>query len=146
MRSQLAWNTGGACQAVRAACLPAAAASLHARCQPALELWVNADSPLLHHAYLASAAGNVWLQAGEERRDRVDVGLCVKNGAKGLYVPDFARPMMEGGDAKGARRGRGCLGRGLGLLGSCRVGLGGLVDGARGKVVQLPALPAMGAA
>lgn len=46
-------------------------------------------------------AGNVWLQAGEERRDRVDVGLCVKNGGKGLYVPDFARPLMENGDAKG---------------------------------------------
>ena len=28
------------------------------------------------------------VQAGEERRDRVDVGLCVKNGGKGLYVPD----------------------------------------------------------
>lgn len=43
----------------------------------------------------------MWLQAGEERRDRVDVGLCVKNGGKGLYVPDFARPLMENGDAKG---------------------------------------------
>lgn len=52
-----------------------------------------------------SPAGNVWLQAGEERRDRVDVGLCVKNGGKGLYVPDFARPFMEAGDAKGERGG-----------------------------------------
>ena len=43
----------------------------------------------------------MWLQAGEERRDRVDVGLCVKNGGKGLYVPDFARPLMDNGDAKG---------------------------------------------
>ena len=51
----------------------------------------------MHHP----PAGNVWLQAGEERRDRVDVGLCVKNGGKGLYVPDFARPLMENGDAKG---------------------------------------------
>ena len=51
---------------------------------------------------LGRMTGNVWLQAGEERRDRVDVGLCVKNGAKAVYVPDFARPMMEGGEAKGA--------------------------------------------
>lgn len=43
----------------------------------------------------------MWVQAGEERRDRVDVGLLVKNGAKGLYVPDYARPFMEGGDVKG---------------------------------------------
>ncbi len=56
----------------------------------------------------APSAGNVWLQAGEERRDRVDVGLCVKNGGKGLYVPDFARPLMEGGDAKGEGSGWGC--------------------------------------
>lgn len=53
------------------------------------------------HRTLGRMTGNVWLQAGEERRDRVDVGLCVKNGSKGLYVPDFARPLMEAGDAKG---------------------------------------------
>jgi 5'-3' exoribonuclease 1 len=53
------------------------------------------------HRTLGRMTGNVWLQAGEERRDRVDVGLCVKNGGKGLYVPDFARPLMENGDAKG---------------------------------------------
>ena len=54
------------------------------------------------HRTLGRMTGNVWLQAGEERRDRVDVGLCVKNGAKAVYVPDFARPNMEGGEAKGA--------------------------------------------
>lgn len=51
----------------------------------------------------------MWLQAGEERRDRVDVGLCVKNGGKGLFVPDFARPIMESGDAKGEGRRAGGL-------------------------------------
>ncbi|KAL4438007.1 hypothetical protein ABPG77_004228 [Micractinium sp. CCAP 211/92] len=53
------------------------------------------------HRTLGRLTGNVWLQAGEERRDRVDVGLCVKNGGKGLYVPDYARPLVEAGDAKG---------------------------------------------
>ncbi|KAL4425618.1 hypothetical protein ABPG75_009634 [Micractinium tetrahymenae] len=53
------------------------------------------------HRTLGRMTGNVRLQAGEERRDRVDVGLCVKNGGKGLYVPDFARPFIEAGNAKG---------------------------------------------
>ncbi|KAI3438723.1 hypothetical protein D9Q98_001143 [Chlorella vulgaris] len=53
------------------------------------------------HRVLGRLTGNVWVQAGEERRDRVDVGLLVKNGAKALYVPDYARPFMEGGDVKG---------------------------------------------
>ena len=69
-------------------------------------------APAVRNAATA-AIGNVWVQAGEERRDRVDVGLCVKNGAKGLYVPDFAKPILEaapggapgGGEAKG-----GCIG------------------------------------
>lgn len=43
---------------------------------------------------LGRITGNVWVQCGEERRDRVDVGLCVKNGGKGLCVPDFCAPMQ----------------------------------------------------
>eukprot|EP00887_Chlorella_sp_A99_P000906 scaffold5.g906.t1 len=51
---------------------------------------------------LGRITGNVWLQTGEERRDRVDVGLCVKNGAKGLSVPDFCAPLQDGaGEARG---------------------------------------------
>lgn len=42
-----------------------------------------------HHHH----AGNIWLEVG---RDKVDVGLCVKNAGKGLYVPDFATPIGEG--------------------------------------------------
>lgn len=42
-------------------------------------------------------AGNVWLELG---RDKVDVGLCVKNAKKKLYVPDFATPLGDG-DSKG---------------------------------------------
>ena len=42
---------------------------------------------------LGRITGNVWVQTGEERRDRVDIGLCVKHGAKGLYVPDYCAPM-----------------------------------------------------
>ena len=30
---------------------------------------------------------------GRDRRDRVDVGLCVRNAAKSLFVPDYAAPM-----------------------------------------------------
>lgn len=42
---------------------------------------------------LGRMTGNVWVQIGEERRDRIDIGLCVKNGAKGLYVPDYCAPL-----------------------------------------------------
>ncbi|GAB4816899.1 hypothetical protein N2152v2_003945 [Parachlorella kessleri] len=46
---------------------------------------------------LGRMTGNIWLEVG---RDKVDVGLCVKNAGKGLYVPDFAAPVGEG-DNKG---------------------------------------------
>lgn len=42
---------------------------------------------------LGRITGNVWVQTGEERRDRVDIGLCIKHGAKGLYVPDYCAPL-----------------------------------------------------
>jgi len=42
---------------------------------------------------LGRMTGNVWVQIGEEKRDRIDIGLCVKNGAKGLYVPDYCAPL-----------------------------------------------------
>jgi hypothetical protein len=51
------------------------------------------------------AAGNVWVEAG---RDKVDVGLCVKNAGKALYVPDFAAPLGEG-DSKGEPLKPACL-------------------------------------
>ena len=41
---------------------------------------------------LGRMTGNVWVQLGEERRDRADVGLCIKNNAKGLFVPDYCAP------------------------------------------------------
>jgi hypothetical protein len=59
------------------------------------------------HRTLGRVTGNLWVQAGEERRDRVDVGLCVRSGGKGLYVPDYARPLLEGGEAKGGLQGLG---------------------------------------
>jgi 5'-3' exoribonuclease 1 len=42
---------------------------------------------------LGRMTGNVWVQIGEDRRDRIDIGLCVKNGAKGLFVPDYCAPI-----------------------------------------------------
>jgi 5'-3' exoribonuclease 1 len=51
---------------------------------------------------LGCMAGSVWIRTGADRRDRVDVGLCVKNAAKGLYVPDFAAPLDLKAAAAGA--------------------------------------------
>lgn len=36
--------------------------------------------------------GNLWLQTGEEK---VDLGLCVKHGAKGLCVPDYVQAQPD---------------------------------------------------
>lgn len=45
---------------------------------------------------LGCMAGNLWVKTGEGRDDRVDIGLAVKNGAKGLCVPEFCRPAHSG--------------------------------------------------
>ncbi len=37
-------------------------------------------------------AGNLWLQTGDEK---VDVGLCVKHGAKGMCVPDYVQAQPD---------------------------------------------------
>jgi 5'-3' exoribonuclease 1 len=70
---------------------------------------------------LGRITGNVWVQVGEERRDRVDVGLCVKHGGKNLYVPDFVAPAEDrprrddhGGGGRGGGGGGGGGGRGGG--------------------------------
>ena len=47
---------------------------------------------------LGRITGNVWVQTGGDRRDRVDVGLSVKNATKQLYVPDFCAPLDSASD------------------------------------------------
>lgn len=37
-------------------------------------------------------AGNLWLQTGEEK---VDLGLFVKHGGKGMCVPDFVQAQPD---------------------------------------------------
>ena len=37
-------------------------------------------------------AGNLWLQTGDEK---VDLGLCVKHGAKGMCVPDYVQAQPD---------------------------------------------------
>jgi 5'-3' exoribonuclease 1 len=51
---------------------------------------------------LGRMTGNVWVKVGEERSrgDRVDIGLCVKNGAKGLFVPDYCIPLPVASNSK----------------------------------------------
>jgi 5'-3' exoribonuclease 1 len=45
---------------------------------------------------LGKITGNLYVSAsGGGNEDRADVGLCVKHGAKGLCVPDYARPQPE---------------------------------------------------
>jgi hypothetical protein len=51
---------------------------------------------------LGRITSNVWVRTGEERRDRVDIGLCVKNAKAGVYVPDYAVPLVEPGQGGGA--------------------------------------------
>lgn len=54
----------------------------------------------LNPLILCIPAGNLWVNVGDER---VDVGVNVKNGGKGLYVPDYVQPEppQQGRDSKG---------------------------------------------
>lgn len=56
---------------------------------------------------LGRMTGNVWVLTGRDRRDRVDVGLCVRNAAKSLFVPDYAAPTpaQPGGSYEGQQQG-----------------------------------------
>jgi len=42
---------------------------------------------------LGKITGNLWVSIGENRNDTIDLGLCVKDGKKGLHVPDFCAPL-----------------------------------------------------
>ena len=44
---------------------------------------------------LGRITGSIWVKTGPDRRDRIDVGLYVKNAANELFVPDFCAPVQS---------------------------------------------------
>lgn len=42
---------------------------------------------------LGRITGNVWVATSSEKKDKVDIGLCVKNASQQLYVPDYCVPL-----------------------------------------------------
>ena len=125
----LAGPSRGGVAEVRAAAEPAAAGaattvSVSVRPPPASELSLarTAKSLFLHGAgqprflpaykaarqlgvspsTLGRMTGSLWLVAGPERADRLDVGLCVRRPGDGLLVPEATRYIAAPADANGS--------------------------------------------